>query len=175
MKVTLLVVAMAGTAAAAVVAPNVAAVMERLPRREQRRRVSPHDVRRAIAALQRRHLLERSAAAAPIYRPTAAGRLEVRLRQLSGVLRRRRWDGRWRLVLFDVPTGRKGVRDVLRRTLHDIGFLEVQKSVYLYPYDVFGVLGDYRQLYHLRHHVLFATVEALEGDQRYRQAFGLTR
>jgi phenylacetic acid degradation operon negative regulatory protein len=175
MKVTLLVVAVVGVATTALVAPNVAAVVGKLSQRDKRRRVSPYDVQRTVAALQRRNLLERTAAATPTYRLTAAGGLEARLRQFSGALRRRHWDGRWRLVLFDVPADRKNERETLRRTLRDVGFLEVQKSVYLYPYDVFGALDDYRRLYRLRRHVLFATVDVLEGDQRYRHAFGLAR
>src|SRR3989344_7410476 len=47
----------------------------------------------------------------------------------------RRWDGLWRVLIFDVPEYRKGVRDNIRRSLQAVGFLRLQDSVWVYPYD----------------------------------------
>ncbi|KKT78467.1 hypothetical protein A2W48_00545 [Candidatus Giovannonibacteria bacterium RIFCSPHIGHO2_12_44_12] len=46
----------------------------------------------------------------------------------------KKWDGKWRMVLFDIPEAKKKIRDALRRKLKEIGFLEFQKSVFVYPY-----------------------------------------
>ncbi|MBI2023859.1 hypothetical protein HYT00_00465 [Candidatus Giovannonibacteria bacterium] len=46
----------------------------------------------------------------------------------------KRWDKKWRMVLFDIPEQRKKARDALRKKLKDIGFLEFQKSIFIYPY-----------------------------------------
>jgi len=46
----------------------------------------------------------------------------------------RKWDKKWRLVLFDIPEPKKKIRDSLRRRLKLLGFLEFQKSVFIYPY-----------------------------------------
>ncbi len=46
----------------------------------------------------------------------------------------RRWDKKWRLVLFDVPEQKRRIRDALRRKLKELGFLEFQKSVFIVPY-----------------------------------------
>ncbi len=47
----------------------------------------------------------------------------------------RRWDGKWRLLLFDVPEERKISREALRGKLKELGFVQLQKSVWLHPYD----------------------------------------
>jgi len=47
---------------------------------------------------------------------------------------KRKWDKKWRFVLFDVPESKKKTRDALRRKLKHLGFLEFQKSVFIYPY-----------------------------------------
>ena len=39
------------------------------------------------------------------------------------------WDGVWRMVIFDIPESKRGVRDQLRRRLKDWGFNFLQKSV----------------------------------------------
>ena len=46
----------------------------------------------------------------------------------------KKWDKKWRLVMFDVPEQMKPVRDSLRRKLKQLGFLEFQKSVFVFPY-----------------------------------------
>ena len=47
----------------------------------------------------------------------------------------KRWDGRWRVLIFDVPEYRKSLRDKIRRTVMGIGFVRLQDSVWVYPYD----------------------------------------
>lgn len=41
-----------------------------------------------------------------------------------------KWDGRWRLVFWDIPEKRKSVRDLLRYKLKRLGFIRWQKSVW---------------------------------------------
>jgi len=40
------------------------------------------------------------------------------------------WDGKWRIVIFDIPESKRLVRDVLRRKLKTWGFVPWQKSVW---------------------------------------------
>ncbi len=45
-----------------------------------------------------------------------------------------RWDGKWRLVMFDVPEYRKKIRDTLRMLLRSAGFIHFQDSAWIQPY-----------------------------------------
>lgn len=45
-----------------------------------------------------------------------------------------RWDGLWRVVMFDVPEKRKKVRDILRMLLRSAGFVHFQDSAWIQPY-----------------------------------------
>lgn len=40
------------------------------------------------------------------------------------------WDGKWRLVSFDIPETRRTVRDLLRNRLKEWGFTRMQNSVW---------------------------------------------
>ena len=60
---------------------------------------------------------------------TAQGRLHVLGGRDPETQWARPWDGQWRLVLFDVPTGQNSQRERLRRYLRDKGFGYVQNSV----------------------------------------------
>lgn len=47
---------------------------------------------------------------------------------------RKAWDKKWRIVLFDVPEANRRARDILRDKLKQLGFLEFQKSAFVYPF-----------------------------------------
>ena len=86
----------------------------------------------------------------------------------------KRWDGKWRVIAFDVREERKKLRPVLRQMLRGAGFVLLQDSVWIHPYpcDEFVLLlkshlqGKPRELLHL-------TVEAFETDSFLRKHFNL--
>lgn len=54
----------------------------------------------------------------------------------------KKWDKKWRIVIFDVQEKNKSVRDKLRRKLKELYFGALQKSVYITPHDI---LKDFAQ------------------------------
>ncbi|MDD2763008.1 MAG: PaaX family transcriptional regulator C-terminal domain-containing protein [Opitutaceae bacterium] len=88
-----------------------------------------------LKELEQQKLIERAAPAVDkrLYRLTETGRCAA----LGGVdpLHRwsRPWDGRWRLVFFDIPEVKRRERLRLRRTLQKMGFGYLQNSVWLSP------------------------------------------
>lgn len=45
-----------------------------------------------------------------------------------------KWDGKWRLVIFDIPEKHRKGRDALRKKLKDMNFFRFQDSVWITPY-----------------------------------------
>ncbi len=45
------------------------------------------------------------------------------------------WDKLWRVISFDIPEDEKPVRDSLREHLFRLGFYELQKSVFIHPFE----------------------------------------
>ena len=45
------------------------------------------------------------------------------------------WDGKWRMVAFDIPNSHRKGRNALNYRLKMGGFYELQESIFLYPYD----------------------------------------
>lgn len=68
-------------------------------------------------------------------RITPAGRahLEKRRFQLVSRPKKRRWDGYWRIVMFDIPETQRSRRDALRSELAEAGFKKLQGSVWVSP------------------------------------------
>jgi phenylacetic acid degradation operon negative regulatory protein len=55
---------------------------------------------------------------------------------------KRPWDGKWRLVIYDIPEAQKHNRTYLRRLLQDLGFGKIQLSSWASPYDFSSLIYD---------------------------------
>lgn len=42
-----------------------------------------------------------------------------------------KWDGLWRVVIFDIPEDKRNAREFFREKLKDLGFQQLQKSVFI--------------------------------------------
>jgi len=84
------------------------------------------------------------------------------------------WDGKWRIVMFDIREKRRKARSQLRFLLSSAGFLRLQDSVWIYPYPCDEFIGLVRA--HLKSgtgEMLSFVAEALESDHRLREHFRL--
>lgn len=84
------------------------------------------------------------------------------------------WDGRWRVVMFDIREKRRRARSQLRSLLAGAGFLRLQDSVWVYPYPCDEFIGLVRA--HLKSgtgEMLSFVAEALESDKKLREHFRL--
>jgi len=95
---------------------------------------------RQLAELERRKFLERESSEKRVYRLTEAGRLQALGGRDPQAQWNRAWDGRWRLVIFDLPERNNVARVRLRRFLRDHGFGYLQKSVWISPDPLTGLL-----------------------------------
>ena len=85
----------------------------------------------------------------------------------------RRWDGRWRVVLFDIPERRRRVRNQLRRFMQEFGFERLQDSAWIYPYDCEDIIALAKANFRIGADALYMIVEQLERDKHMREHFGL--
>lgn len=72
-----------------------------------------------------------------IFELTDEGRAEAdKIKLKLEMAKRKRWDGKWRIIIFDVPEKLRGKRDMLRKELTEFGFMQLQKSAWAYPYPL---------------------------------------
>jgi CRISPR-associated endonuclease Cas2 len=85
------------------------------------------------------------------------------------------WDKKWRVIVFDIPEISRKDRNFLRSQLKWLGFSELQKSVWIFPYEVKKELQEFIKLckIELRGDIRFLTVEEIEEDKDLRAQFGL--
>lgn len=83
------------------------------------------------------------------------------------------WDGKWRLVIYDISDRRRRLRDVVRETLIRLNFLKIQESVFITPHPCFREIEFLRTYYGLRDEINILEVSKIEFEKAYRDYFGL--
>ncbi len=85
----------------------------------------------------------------------------------------KKWDSKWRVVIFDIPQKRRAARDLLRNRLREFGFQQIQASVWVYPYECEEIIALIKTSFELGDEVLYMIVESLEGGSLLRKKFKL--
>lgn len=108
-------------------------------------------------------------------RLTPKGEEKLRKFELLGykLKKPKRWDGKWRMLIFDIREERKGTRDKIRFTLKRIGFLRLQDSVWVYPYDCEDFVTLMKADFKIGRDLLYLIVDTIEGDNKIRNYFKL--
>src|SRR3989344_4959944 len=74
---------------------------------------------------------------------------------------RKRKDGKWIMVIFDIPQTHKKARNLLRSVLKNLGYKMFQQSVWVTPYDVSEKTETLLQHYSLDKNVKVSLIEEL--------------
>jgi len=82
------------------------------------------------------------------------------------------WDGRWRMLMFDIPERKKTAREALREKLKSQGFIQFQRSVWLYPYPCQDEIDFITEYFSVAEYVNLITVK-IENDRPLRTKFHL--
>lgn len=81
------------------------------------------------------------------------------------------WDGKWRLITFDVPISFNKKRYQLRSLLKNFGFYQLQKSVWIYPNYLAEKFWKLLVDLTLDRYCKVMLVEFLEGDEEVKRHF----
>ncbi len=85
----------------------------------------------------------------------------------------KRWDGKWRMLVFDIPERRRVVRNGIRATLMSLGFYRLQDSVWVYPYDCEDLVTILKADFRIGKDILYVVADAVEFDTPLKAHFFL--
>lgn len=85
----------------------------------------------------------------------------------------KQWDQKWRVILFDIPEPKKRLRDTLRMRLRQIGLRELQKSVFVHPYECRDEVDFLIELYDARRYVRFIEAHHIDNELHLKRRFRL--
>ncbi|MFA6226918.1 MAG: hypothetical protein WC631_00320 [Candidatus Paceibacterota bacterium] len=85
----------------------------------------------------------------------------------------KKWDGKWRILIFDISETKKYTRDSIRRTLMMIGFIKLQNSVWVFPYDCEDLITLLKVDLMIGKDMLYIIADKIEHDSVLKSRFGL--
>lgn len=88
--------------------------------------------------------------------------------------RKKKWDGKWFLVFFDVPLKQNNKRAPLRKFLRYIGFYPYQQSVYIYPYECEKEIALIKKIVEGAKYMSYVIAEKIENEKPVKIYFNLS-
>lgn len=169
-KIILESVKTAGVLSIGLLAPNVIGAMYKLgiiPKDRQEEYVTS-----SASKLAKRGLLSFNG---KYYELTNSGQKVLRRWALSGYkfTKPNVWDGKWRMVIFDIPEKKKKVRRQISSLFKEAGLYRLQDSVWVYPYDCENIIGLLKTDFGVGKDVLYIIADEIENDKYLRREFRL--
>jgi hypothetical protein len=106
---------------------------------------------------------------------TEKGRLQAMLmpESLPHIVDKKNWDGIWHVVMFDISTSKNNTRDSFRLHLKRLGFVELQRSVFVSPYDAREVVDTLSALNDVFDGVVYMEVSSISNERKLKKHFKL--
>ena len=92
------------------------------------------------------------------------------------IARPKRWDKKWRVLIFDIPSKPKifhQAREALRQKIKKLGFRQMQKSVWVHPYECEDEILFVVEIYQVQKYIEMLTVEKLLHENPLKRKFHL--
>lgn len=149
--------AAAGILTTALVAPNSLILVDKYMKSVDKR-----NARKTLAYLKYRKLVQVKEKDGKLhYKLTDVGVKRYKKLQLEelAISIPKKWDHKWRFVMFDIPVGRREQRDELLNRLKQLNFTMLQKSVWVHPFNCEEQVGVILDALALDKYVSFMVVE----------------
>lgn len=156
--------------------PGIAALGPVIKEIQERREKKEWDkfnlwrLRQVIKRLERQKAVEITGG---IVKITKKGRRKLLKFDLEKMELKKRTDGKWRIIIYDVANLKRSQSEFFRETLKRLNFLRLQKSVYITPFVCDDEIEYLRQLFDIGSEVLILKVAGIENEQVYKRYFGI--
>jgi len=153
---------------------NAAKEADRNKRQKEWEKFNLWRLRQVIKRMQNSKLVEvKEEKGIPLIKITQKGKQKLlRYKIDEMVLDESNWDSKWRLVIYDVQTGKRANSEMFRTMLNKLRFLKLQRSVYLTPFKCEDEIEYLRLLFDIGNEVQILKVGSLENEAAYRRYFG---
>ena len=172
-QLILKILGVAGVASIAVLAPNALQAISMLRGGGKRR--SLYYLTSVLGRMESKgFIVIRKEGGRGIVSITERGKRELdRYRFHEKSFNKKKWDRRWRIVIFDIKEYKRGTRAKIRAELKNFGFVLLQQSVWVYPYECEEIIRLLKADYHIGKEILYIIAEKIENDIWLRKRFNL--
>lgn len=82
-----------------------------------------------------------------------------------------KWDGYWRIIIFDIPEKHKWAREGFREKLRQLNFYQLQESVFVIPYNCRKEIEFLCSIFNISDYVRFIKTNHLVFDDDIKDIF----
>jgi DNA-binding transcriptional regulator PaaX len=173
-KIILAVLAVGGVLIAGAIAPNI---FQAFGRYKRPRQYTPKILRNSVYSLKKKGLVEiiKENEDKVAIRLTSKGKLKIKelAIEIMEIPKMKKWDRKWRIVIFDIPDKYKKAREALRRKLIEWNFYKLQESVWAYPYPCEDEILFICHVFGIENFIDILTVEELLHQDKLKKHFKL--
>ncbi len=172
-KIILTTVATAGLLSIAVLAPNALQAFAPFLKKHKKKYNLKNYLNQKTRKLIKEGLLQVKVQDGKQF-VSLTGKGERRLLYYQAMERKKRkWDGKWRVVIFDVWENVRSKRDLLRYEIKNFGLVQLQRSVWIYPYNCAEFIELLKTDLSFGKNIRYMVVEKLDHDENLRKYFNL--
>ena len=85
----------------------------------------------------------------------------------------RKWDGLWRIVIFDIPEKRKKARNAINLKLKKLGFHPIQKSTFIFPYECRNEIDFVAEHFFARKYINYIVAKEIDNSSKLKNLFNI--
>ncbi|HLB95728.1 MAG TPA: hypothetical protein VJK26_02370 [Patescibacteria group bacterium] len=89
------------------------------------------------------------------------------------ISRPKKWDGVWHLVSYDIPNNLNKERDYFRSVLKRWQFYQIQKSLWVYPFECKEEIAALAEYLKVASYVVIMTTDLLANEDEVKEIFNL--
>lgn len=85
----------------------------------------------------------------------------------------KKWLGVWHSVAYDIPEEKKSERNIFRNKIKNLGFLYLQASLWVCPYECKEEIGMIADRLTLSENIIYLTTSKVPRESLYKNKYGL--
>ena len=89
------------------------------------------------------------------------------------IIRPRKWDGYWRIIIFDIPEKNKKARRALNFKLNEMEFFPLQKSVFVCPFGCKDEIEFVSEFFGVKRYIRQILAKQIENDEFLKSYYNL--
>jgi len=172
-KKILILAAVGGALAVVCVLPGMAILFKAFDARTSQER---YRVKRAVKQMEKGGLLMRKIQNGKeelVLTDQGKDKVWSYLEENLQIVKQKKWDKRWRVLMFDIPETKGKIRREVSWKIKDIGMKAIQNSVFISPFPCQKEIEKIASHYNVQKHFIYFEADTVVTEQNLLQHFEL--
>ncbi|MDO8603864.1 MAG: CRISPR-associated endonuclease Cas2 [bacterium] len=154
----------------AIAAPNAVQIFKYFDPKNARERAR---IKNSVTRLEKAGFIKRKDGKGGVFMLTESGRekaMRYAIAQMQ-IISQKKWDKKWRLVMFDVPEEKRQARRGINFALKKLGCIQYQKSVFVTPFPCEKEIDFVGECFNVREYIRIVVASEIERSEQLNKVF----